>query len=156
MALLKPFLDAVISEKRLCCPRNSSNLIDTTFVVQNGGNYIQSPPKRQTRINLLSTFHSPPNQPCLRRRTKGAQQNILCCAPFCIGIVASLRCVWCGAPVECCQCGNVTNTNVASCQFVTPPLLEIGKCQPIIKRDTSLFTLYLSSPDFNLTLHQEN
>ena len=39
------------------------------------------------------------SKPYLRERTKGAQQIIFRCAPFCIGFVASLRCVWCGAPV---------------------------------------------------------
>ena len=52
MALLKPFLLAVISEKRLCCLRNSSKLIIFTPPLQNGGNCILSPLNCQTRPTL--------------------------------------------------------------------------------------------------------
>ena len=87
----------------------------------------------RSRIRQLS--HPLPNHPCAppaqtlrRKRTKGAQQNILRCAPFCIGSVASLRCVWCG--VKCCQYAIVAITNAVNCQFATPPLLEIANVKP--------------------------
>ena len=42
-------------------------------------------------------------------------------------LAAALQDMWCGAPIECCQCDNVANTNVVSFQFVTQlSQLKIG------------------------------
>ena len=55
------------------------------------------------------TSPNPENLQTLHReRTKGAQDLHKPCAPFCIGSLASLRGMWCGA--QCCQCGNVPKT----------------------------------------------
>ena len=44
-------------------------------------------------------------------------------------LMTTLRGMWCGAPVECCQCDNVANTNTVSFKFVTQ-LSQLKISQP--------------------------
>ena len=70
-----------------------------------------------------------PSAQTLRRRiTKGAQQNILRYAPFVLPFWRRFGGAWCG--VKCCQYAIVAITNAVSCQFATPPLLEIANVKP--------------------------
>ena len=43
---------------------------------------------------------APSTQTLRRERTKGAQQNIIRCAPFCIRLYCRFGGVWCGTPVS--------------------------------------------------------